>query len=806
MPLQQGDSARGRTSLLTRATCFVVITCALGALLALFTPSAHSQTSTPTPVPPPAAAPPLPPLGNPSAAPFPTAQTGLNGNGSPPLDVFYVSPQGTDAAPVVPNLACLATLPCKTIIFALSQARDGDAISLAGGTYPIPQQIEVNKLVTIAPNGFAPGSTTTSQISTTAFGSCGPLTALPQTVQCTTTLPVQVLAGSNLTFTVTAASGDQVSVTSFQPPLTPAGSPTGCSLSPTTPAPTPVGPAATVTFICPPGQTIPSGSILSFSVLVSTPVLPGVLTSPTVNLSITAPTTSIRPVLQSNAGTVFHVTAVGSSALHVTIFGLTIGNATSLNGSAAIVLDNDSFTEIAKNIIGAQDLPNAIGILLSASDHPSIHDNTIQGSTLFPRTATIAVGQATGGYGVVTAECLGSINHSNGVQLVNNLFAKNSNAGAWFCSDGTGGFFFSQNTLRANGRGIVLLDAVDTYISGNTIGDNVLDGIDVLQTSERNIITGNIIESQQAPQSAGILLAGNGAFTPLGNQITQNQIRRNTVDVLIVGAQGTRLTTNSITVVGSNTGVLLSLAIPGWSAGQPLNTMFGGNALQASGICSATAGCAIRLTAGVTVGIDATTLGGNDFGVSDPDAIQAQIWDNGRDPSLGTVYVLAPPPPPTPAPPILGLTPLPTAAPVVATPAVATAAPTTPPTTATPSPTSTPAATATHGASGPATVYLDPATGWYYVVLSLSVTDANGRSAANDTLTINFFAQDGTSLGSTTAMTDLHGAFSGNVQPGGSGRFSQPTRLVVTDATGANLPFTVTAGSPIVRPVVGPVQ
>ena len=72
-------------------------------------------------------------------------------------------------------------------------------------------------------------------------------------------------------------------------------------------------------------------------------------------------------------------------------------------------------------------------------------------------------------------------------------------------SDGTGGAYISQNSFRANGRGIVLLDAVDTYISGNIVSDNVLDGIDVLRTSGRNMITGNVIESQQTPESAGIL-------------------------------------------------------------------------------------------------------------------------------------------------------------------------------------------------------------------------------------------------------------------------------------------------------------
>ena len=70
-----------------------------------------------------------------------------------------------------------------------------------------------------------------------------------------------------------------------------------------------------------------------------------------------------------------------------------------------------------------------------------IHDNTIQGSTLFPLQTSLKTGPlAAGGFGIVTAECLGAVNHSNGVVLFNNLFAKNSNAGGWFCSDGTGGF------------------------------------------------------------------------------------------------------------------------------------------------------------------------------------------------------------------------------------------------------------------------------------------------------------------------------------------------------------------------------
>jgi len=784
---------------------------AVGLLLAAIAPPARSQVPAPTPAPPtpapPAPAPILPQTGASSApAPFPTVEPGQIGTGTPPVDVFYVSPQGADAVAKAPTLPCLAANPCQTVAFALAQARDGDAISLAGGTYTVANPIEVDKLVQIGPYGFAPGSTTApAQVLTTVNGTCPTPSAAGQTLLCTTSLTVQVFAGSTLSFTVSAPSGDLIQV--VQPllsPLTGPGTTTGCSL--TTPAslPVPTTPAssATLLFTCPPGQTIAAGTVLSLSVLVTTSGL-FVATPPTVTLTITPTTTSVRPVLESMGAPVFHVTAVGSAALHVTIFGLTIGNAFDLGDTAAIVLDNDSYTEIGKNVIGAQDLPNSIGILLSSSDHPSIHDNTIQGSTLFPRTATVTTGQNAGGYGIASAECLGSINHSNGVQLVNNLFAKNSNAGVWFCSNGTGGAFVSQNTMRTNGRGLVLLDAVDTYISGNIVADNVIDGIDVLSTSERNIITGNTIESQQSQIGAGILLAGNGALSPLGNQIADNQIRRNTADVVIAGAQGTKFTDNSITAVGSNTGVLFSLAIPGWSSGQPTNTYFGSNALQASGTCSATAGCILRLTAGVTAAIDAT--GQNDFGVSDPALIQSQIWDSGRDPSLGTVYVLASPPPPTPVG-ILGLPP-PPPPPTVPAPGSAPSQPTPAPTPQTPfpppGPTPSPTPAASTVTTTQATAYQDPLSNdYYYVVVSLTV---NGGSAANDALTLNFFDAAGNALGTANVTTDAHGVYSGNVQPDG-GNPSQPARIVITDGSGANLSMVVAPGNPLKTPPTGPVQ
>jgi parallel beta-helix repeat protein len=480
---------------------------------------------------------------------------------------------------------------------------------------------------------------------------------------------------------------------------------------------------------------------------------------------------------------------VGSAALHTTLFGLTIGNASSPLAPGALVLDNDSYTEIAKDVIGAQDLPNAIGILLRSSDHPIIHDNTIQGSTLFPYMPFLNIGPTTGGFGVVTDECLGATNHSNGVQLINNLIAKNSNGGIWFCSDGTGGFLVSTNTIRANGRGIVLLDAVDTYISGNTIGDNLYDGLDLLETSERNYITQNVIESQQQNNSAGILLAGNGSLFPKGNQLNQNLIRRNTIDVLVIGAQGTKFINNSITSVGNSTGVLFLLGNAVFDSGQPIDTGFLSNALQANGNCSAQAGCTIRLGPGVTTPIDAS--GQNDFGVTDIYAIQQQVWDHGRDPSLGIVYVGAGLPTPTPAPGILGFptaTPAPTATPGPAP------APTSTPSTPAPSatPTSTPAPTQTPASSEPV-AYFDSGSGSYYVAMSFCITDSSGSPVPNDQTTLSFSDQGGTQLGQASITTDSSGCFSGNVNTNPP-LTAAPTQVTLTSSSGSSIQSPVRAG------------
>jgi Right handed beta helix region len=737
----------------------------------------------------------------PVAVPFPTSAPGQIGTTTPPQNVFYVSPTGIDcdtATPtpcptplVTPNLPCSNANPCETIQFALAHAHDGDAISLAGGEYPTVNPIVVSKLVTIAPNGFAAGSSTTSSQATTtiSFSCSAPSQSPPTTAQstCTAATSAAVLSGSSITVTVTAGSGSQVQIqTGVSSPSANLGAANGCPITSGGPLPSGTGPFVTLVYTCLPGQSLPAGAGLTFTINITCPTggcPPGTTSyqTPSMSASIAGPAASVRPIIRSCAtitinpttgenvcngsgGAVFRITSIGSQTLHTTLFGLTVGNAASPGAPAGVVLDNDSYTEIAKNVIGGEDTPNAIGILLRSSDHPIIHDNTIQGSTLFPYLTVLGIGPTTGGFGIVTAECLGAQNHSNGVQMINNLMAKNVNAGVWLCGDGTGGFFIQGNTVRGNGRGMVLLDAVDTYIAANTIGDNIYDGIDLIETSERNYITQNVIESQQQNLSAGILLAGNGSLFPKGNQLNQNLIRRNTVDVMVIGAQGTKFINNSITAVGNNTGVLFMLGNAIFNSGQPIDTGFLSNALQANGNCSAIAGCAIRLAPGVTTPIDAS--GGNDFGVTDIPAIQQQIWDHGRDPSLGIVYVGAGLPTPTPIPGILGF-PTPTSTPTP-TPAPSTPPPSTPqPSTPAPS-TPVPSGTAASGTGTPTggnqpVAYFDATSNSYYVAMSFCISDAQGNAVPNDTTTLSFTDSNGSQLGQASVTTDASGCFSGNV-------------------------------------------
>jgi Periplasmic copper-binding protein (NosD)/IPT/TIG domain len=560
---------------------------------------------------------------------------------------------------------------------------------------------------------------------------------------------------------------------------------------------------------------------------------------------------NVKSILRSANGLpIFHVTGAGNETLATTISGFILGGSVSLANPGAIQLDGASYAQVTCNIIGQEDLPNAIGVLLRDADNVYIHDNTIHGSSQFPISTTLGPTPPVGGFGIVTSECLGS-GHSDDAVIMNNLIALNSNAGIYFCSDGAGGHLIIGNTIRGNGRGVALQDTVDVLMAANSVQDDYYNGIELLETSQNNIITNNDIESHDGPDSTGVLLEGNGLLFPLNNEIAGNYFRRNTTNIYILGARRTLIgvdklmsaqiegkvapsghqslqtTGNVMTADGSRTDIVLSLgnatgmavnsASP--SFGQPSDTLIKGNTILSNGPCSPTSGCAIRLTAGVISDVDAT---GNDWGVTSNDEVRAGIWDKFHDASLGQVVTfcafgasvpnggspsLCPPPTSVAVPPTV----IPYSPPAVATPQPAgtVTAPSSFASSSTAPVVITPhaAATATPAVqTPPPTAYIDPATGNYYVELTVCVSDSSGAPVPNDKLTLTLADAGGNTLASTQASTGTNGCFVGDVAATGAAASVPPASVSLTDSSGAVTTLAVVPGSPSYRSPAGVVQ
>ncbi len=387
---------------------------------------------------------------------------------------------------------------------------------------------------------------------------------------------------------------------------------------------------------------------------------------------------------------VFEVNAQGSPSLHVTISNLQVGGCspsaalvlppptstpsgtvtptsatspctTRISAKAAFHLNNDSYTEIANNVIGAEDLPIDNGIILSNSDHANIHDNTIQGNSRFVFTPLLQVGQNQTGFGIVSTECLGTpaSDVSDAVTIKTNLFTNQLIAGIWLCSDGGGEHLIDGNTFRNNWRGIALKDVVNSTISNNTLTDEKSDGIIVYGASLRNTIQGNHVESHVAPAAAGIRIGWVAdPIVPLSNNLSGNVLIRDTVGLHIFGARTTVVTNNQFKISGARTAILISPSTtPGDPGTQPYDTEITGNVIVFIGPCTAVVGCALRLV-GTTVPVLATD---NDWGLRRPADVEGVIWHQVDDPVLGLVTFVpfrnqapgtaAPTPPPAGTPP-----------------------------------------------------------------------------------------------------------------------------------------------------------
>lgn len=374
-----------------------------------------------------------------------------------------------------------------------------------------------------------------------------------------------------------------------------------------------------------------------------------------------------KVILHSFTGdTVFHVTAIGAPvgpagiSNQAAINGFAIGGAFK-PAAAAIMLDNDAFTNVTNNVLGGEPLNNpefngapcvsspptptskqevfgnAAGVMLQNSDHPNISNNSILGSAIFQFSPILSIGDVLTGFGIVTSECLGlGSDASDSINIASNLINRNVNAGIWLCSDGGGLHQIKTNTVRNNGRAVVLRGIADTTIDSNIVSDDYQDAIVVYDASLNDTISNNTIESQRTPGSAGIRLGDFGAsLFPLNTTVGGNRLVRNWIGIVVAGARATTITGNTITTEDIRTGVLLQVGSTGSpTITQPTGTQLHQNTLVYTGACAAGQGCAIRLDQFVIVNVDAT---GNNFGLPAETTVDSVLWHRVNDPTLGYI-------------------------------------------------------------------------------------------------------------------------------------------------------------------------
>ncbi len=362
---------------------------------------------------------------------------------------------------------------------------------------------------------------------------------------------------------------------------------------------------------------------------------------------------------------------------HAAIDGLRLGGAFK-PGAAAIVLDNDAYTDVSNNFIGGEPLTNpffsgvpclqpqpfppnppnpgfnpprvlksevmgnANGIILSNSTHANIFNNVVVGSSDFKYSPTLAIGDVQSGFGIITAECLGNgPDASDGATIGFNTISHHVNAGIWLCSDGSGGHLIGNDTIRSNGRGVVLRAITGTLLDSDIISDSYQDGVVIYDASSGNTIQKSVIESQRTPGAAGIRLGGfGGSLFPMQTGINNNTIRRNATALVIAGARSTVAIGNFITAEDTRTAVLLQTGSPGSpNVTQPTGTVLNLNQVLFNGSCGATQGCAIRLDKFVTADVDATA---NSFGLSVRTDVNSVMWHKPNDPTLGFISASQP--------------------------------------------------------------------------------------------------------------------------------------------------------------------
>lgn len=555
----------------------------------------------------------------------PTARAALNGTKE------CVGPTGGKTARVGDTVTCTLTItsdstdmPSGTSISISESSTSFDFTSVGtSGTSCVPVS----------------GTCTTSTVGQTVVATCSSPPCNIRQVIIGESIAITASMPSNVTQLVSVVpAGTSLTVTDNLFTIVSGAAGTTYFVGPTSPPASDMNPCQTATEPCAtiPGALARARDGDTILLLAGTHIITKTIV--VTKLVIIQPDSGAKVVLRSRGiGVIFEVRAQGGPNLHAQIRNFTLGGDTKNEKPDAFQLINDNFTEIAGNIIGAEDLPLANGIVLSNSDHGNIHDNVIQGNSGFTFTPLLTVGKNGTGFGITSIECFGQPGPgvSDSVTITNNIFTNLWLAGVWLCSDGGGEHQITGNILRGNFRGIALKDITNSTISDNVLTDDRSDGIVLYGASIRNRIVNNRVESHISPDAAGIRIGWIAdPFVPLDNRLENNRLARDTVAVHIFGARSTLLKGNEIKISGARTAILITPStFPLDPSTQPRDTEITGNVLVFAGPCSQALGCAIRMV-GTTVPVLATD---NDWGFRSPGDVEGAIWHRTDDAVLGLV-------------------------------------------------------------------------------------------------------------------------------------------------------------------------
>jgi hypothetical protein len=106
----------------------------------------------------------------------------------------------------------------------------------------------------------------------------------------------------------------------------------------------------------------------------------------------------------------------------------------------------------------------------------------------------------------------------------------------------------------------------------------------------------------------------------------------------------------------------------------------------------------------------------------------------------------------------------------------------------------------------PPTAYIDPATGNYYVELTVCVSDSSGAPVSNDKLTLTLSDAGGNTLASAQVVTGTNGCITGDVAATGAAASVPPATVSLTDSSGAVTTLAVVPGSPVYRSPSGIIE